>query len=70
MIKQIYRSRKHRMIAGVMGGIAEHMGWSPTLLRLIFFIAFISRAKVPGVLIYILLWIAMPDPKNAVAQKQ
>ncbi|HSE03301.1 MAG TPA: PspC domain-containing protein, partial [Methylomirabilota bacterium] len=27
----LQRSRKHKMIAGVCGGIAEWLGWDPTL---------------------------------------
>lgn len=49
------------MIAGVMGGIAEYLGWSPTLLRIAFVIASCASVAVPGLLIYIVLWILMPN---------
>jgi len=48
------------MIAGVMGGVAEYVGWSPTWVRLLFFIVSTLSAAVPGILIYIILWIIMP----------
>ena len=32
---KLHRSNRYRMIAGVMGGIAEYLGWSPTLLRIL-----------------------------------
>ncbi|ASK27013.1 PspC domain-containing protein [Neisseria chenwenguii] len=58
---KMHRSRRYRMIAGVMGGIAEYLGWSPTLTRLLFVILSCASAAVPGILIYIVLWIMMPN---------
>ena len=31
----LVRSRRHRMIAGVCGGLAEWLGWDPTLVRIL-----------------------------------
>lgn len=62
---KLHRSRQHRMIAGVMGGVAEYLGWSPTVVRLLFVIISTASVAVPGVLIYFILWIVMP---NATAQ--
>ena len=33
--KKLTRSRKERMIAGVCGGLAEYLGWDPTLVRIV-----------------------------------
>ena len=55
------RSRHDRMIAGVMGGIARRYGWSPGLLRLLFVIASIASAAFPGILVYLILWLLMPE---------
>lgn len=52
------------MIAGVMGGIAEYVGWLPTWVRLLFVIVSTMSAAVPGILIYIILWIIMPKATN------
>lgn len=35
-LTKLHRSRQHRILAGVMGGIAEYLGWSPTLTRILF----------------------------------
>ena len=35
---KLHRSYQHRMIAGVMGGVAEYFGWSPTVTRILFVI--------------------------------
>lgn len=57
----LYRSRNHRMIAGVCGGLADWLGWSPTMVRLLYVIVSIASAAFPGMLVYIILWIAMPE---------
>lgn len=57
---KLHRSQNHRMIAGVMGGIAEYLGWSPTITRILFVIISTVSAAVPGILIYLILWLVMP----------
>lgn len=56
---RLHRSRD-RVIAGVCGGIAEWLGWDPTLVRLLYVILSIASAAFPGILVYIVLWIIMP----------
>ena len=63
-LAKLHRSRNNRMIAGVMGGIAEYVGWSSTWVRLLFVIVSTMSAAVPGILIYIILWIIMPKANN------
>lgn len=58
--KQLRRSRQHNIIAGVMGGIADYLGWSPFKVRLLFVILSSLFVAVPGILIYIVLWFLMP----------
>lgn len=58
---KLHRSRKHRLIAGVMGGVAEYLGWSPTLTRLLFVIISCVSVAVPGILIYLIMWFMMPN---------
>lgn len=57
--RRLYRSRRHRVIAGVCGGIADYFGWSPTAVRL----AFIASLILPGtqVVFYLVAWIVMPN---------
>lgn len=56
----LQRSQQHRMLAGVIGGVADYYGWNPMLLRLIFVLVSIFSAAVPGILIYLILWVLMP----------
>ena len=56
----LYRSNRHNMIAGVMGGIAERFGWNVNLLRIIFVIVSMMSAAFPGILVYLILWLIIP----------
>ena len=58
--KKLTRSKQDNMIAGVMGGIANYLGWSPFKVRLLFVIVSCASAAVPGILIYFVLWFLMP----------
>ena len=55
------RSLSDRMIAGVIGGIAHRFGWSPTLLRILFVVVSIASAAFPGILVYLILWLLIPN---------
>jgi phage shock protein PspC (stress-responsive transcriptional regulator) len=57
--KRLTRSR-NRIIAGVCGGLADWIGWDPTLVRLLYVIISIASAAFPGTIVYIILWIVMP----------
>lgn len=53
------RSKSNRIFAGVCGGLAEFFGISSFWFRLALVIAFIPGG-VPGILIYLILWIVIP----------
>ena len=48
------------MIAGVCGGLAQWLGWDPTLVRILYVLVSIFSAAFPGILVYVILWIVMP----------
>jgi len=50
-----------RIIGGVCGGIAEYYGWDPTLVRVAFVLLAVFSSAFPGVLVYLLLWVVMPQ---------
>ena len=58
--KALARSRE-RVLAGVCGGIAEFLGWSPAVIRVLFVLVSILSAAFPGTIIYLVLWVVMPD---------
>ena len=56
-------TRSHnKIIAGVCGGLADWLGWSPTLVRVLYVVVSVASAAFPGILVYIILWIVMPAP--------
>ncbi|SFS12793.1 phage shock protein C (PspC) family protein [Dyella sp. OK004] len=57
--KRLCRSSSQRMLAGVCGGIAEHYGWDPTIVRVAWIILTLLGGS--GILLYIILWLVMPE---------
>jgi phage shock protein PspC (stress-responsive transcriptional regulator) len=56
----LVRSRRHRILGGVCGGIANWLGWGATTVRILFVLISILSAAFPGILVYLVLWLAMP----------
>ena len=55
------RSLNDRMIAGVMGGIARRFGWNATWVRIGYVLLSVLSAGFPGVLVYLILWLLIPN---------
>ena len=52
--------RKNGLIAGVCGGIAASFDWDATLVRVLYVAISVLSAAVPGLLIYVILWLLIP----------
>lgn len=59
--RPLRRSKTNRQIAGVIGGLAEYFRVDPTLLRVIYVVGSIVSAAFPGILVYALLWLLIPE---------
>jgi phage shock protein C len=59
-MKKLYRS-SNRILAGVCGGLAEYFDVDPTLIRVIYAALSLFTVGFPGVLLYIILMILMPN---------
>ena len=59
--KPLRRSTSDAMLGGVCGGIAHWAGWDPTLVRVLYVVLSIFSAAFPGILVYILMWIIVPE---------
>ena len=57
---QLRRSRKHRILAGVCGGVAEWLGWNVSVVRVLFVIGSILPI-IPGFVVYVVLWVVVPE---------
>ncbi|HLV27187.1 MAG TPA: PspC domain-containing protein [Gemmatimonadales bacterium] len=55
------RSRSNRMIAGVVAGLADYFNMDVTIARVIFVIVSVISAGFPGTLVYLLLWLIIPE---------
>lgn len=62
MNRRLTRSRKHRMIAGVCGGIAEYAGVDPTIVRLLWALVTLFPGTLPiGLVGYLVAWLIVPE---------
>jgi phage shock protein C len=63
---RLWRSRDNRVLAGVVGGLAERLNVNPTMLRWFSAFAAVMTGFLPLIFLYLVLWaIASPYPSNA-----
>lgn len=53
---RLWRSRDNKVLAGVVGGLAERLDVSPTGLRWFTGLATFFAGILPGVIVYLVLW--------------
>lgn len=58
--KKLVRPKQGRMIAGVCAGLANNMGVSPVIIRIIWAFLLLPGG-LPGLLPYVLCWIIIPE---------
>lgn len=63
--KKLYLSETDRKIAGVCGGIGEAYGIDSTLCRLLWAFITIVSGILPGVLLYLIAVIVIPEKPKA-----
>jgi phage shock protein PspC (stress-responsive transcriptional regulator) len=61
MSAPLRRPRQGRMIAGVVAGLADRFGMDRTLARVLYVVIAIVSVAFPGILVYLLLWIIIPE---------
>ena len=67
--KKLYRDVNHRILGGVCSGLAEYLGISKILIRILWFLFTLFFGI--GFFIYIILWIAIPKRRiTSTYQKQ
>ena len=59
--RTLTKSSTERMIAGVCGGLAEYFDLDPTLVRVGYVLLSVLSAGFPGLLVYIVMAVIMPD---------
>ncbi len=63
--RRLARSSRHKMIAGVCGGLAEYFGLDPPLVRVG---AVVAALMGWGLLAYIVMWIVVPKSSSVPAR--
>ena len=58
------RRSRDGIIGGVCAGLAENLGVSAGVVRLVYVLVSMCSAAFPGILVYIVLWILMPPPEG------
>ena len=61
MSAPLRRPRQGRMFAGVVAGLADRFGMDRTLARVLYVVVSIVSVAFPGILVYLLLWIIIPE---------
>jgi phage shock protein C len=61
--RALRRSREWRWIGGVCSGLGAFFGISPVWFRVAFLVALIPGG-VPGILLYLILWVIIPSEKR------
>ena len=57
------RSETNRMVAGVCGGLGEHFGIDPTIVRIVFVLLAVFGGS--GIVLYLVLWLIVPRASRA-----
>ena len=53
---------ENKVLAGVCAGLAEYMGMDITVMRILYALLTLCSAAFPGVLLYLIMALVMPDP--------
>jgi phage shock protein C len=64
-MKKLTRSTSDRWVAGICGGIGEYFEIDPNVIRVLWVIITVLTGFVAGIIIYILLWIILPEQGQA-----
>lgn len=60
MEKKLYRSREHRLLMGLCGGIGKYYNVDPNLVRLISAVVTVLTGVFPGIIAYVLGVLIVP----------
>ena len=61
MEKRLYRSRTNKSLGGVCGGLGNYFNVDPVIIRVAYVLLAIFSAGFPGLLVYIILCIVIPN---------
>ena len=59
--RKLTRSRDQRIVAGVLGGVAEYLNMDPTLVRVLFALLTVVTAGTVGLVAYLVGVLVIPE---------
>ncbi len=60
-MKQLFRSKTNRVIAGICGGIGDMVNIDPVIIRLLAVFLCVITGLIPGVITYIVAIFIVPE---------
>lgn len=64
--KKLYKSTNNKMLSGICAGFADFIGIDPTIVRVIYALVSFFTGGFPGVIIYIMLAIIIPEDNGMI----
>ena len=64
--RRLHRSVSDCKLAGVCGGLAEYFETDSTIVRLVWVLVTLMTGIVPGMVVYLVAWLIMPEMPVAV----
>ena len=63
-MKQLFRSKTNRVIAGICGGIGDMVNIDPVIIRLLAVFLCVITGLIPGVITYIVAIFIVPEKQD------
>lgn len=63
--KKLYRSDDDKIVAGIIGGLAEYFEVDSVLLRLFWILILVMTGFVPAIIVYLLALFVVPKRQSA-----
>lgn len=59
--KKLTRNKKDRLIAGVLGGVADYFSVDSTVVRIVWLITLGLTGFIPGIIVYLVALVLVPE---------
>lgn len=67
MHKKLTRSRTHRVVSGVLGGLSIYLNIDPAIIRILFVLFVVATGFFPGVFVYLVAVFLIPNESRVAA---
>lgn len=59
-MKKLYKSKRNKILTGVIGGLGEYFNVDPVLLRVVWIVIVVFTGLMPGIIAYLLATFVIP----------